>query len=57
MPGGTPGVRTLRSPTLMLLPTPDHHGTDPDLRESGEPPSLYIFNYQVVTVHSLASQA
>jgi len=57
IPGGIPGVRTFRSPNLMLLPTPDCYSTDSDPRDSGEPPPLHIFNHWVVTVHRLASQA
>lgn len=56
IPGASPGVRTFRSLTLKRLPNPPHYSQKPSLRESGEAPPLYIFNYWVVSEHRLASQ-
>lgn len=56
IPGSNPGVRTFRSPTLRVLPTPDHCSQEPSLREPREAPPLYIFDSWVISEHRLASQ-
>lgn len=55
IPGATPSVRTFRSPTLKVLPTPEHRSQEPSLRESGESPPPYAFNFWVISEHGLAS--
>lgn len=51
------GCEDIQVSNPKTAPYPDNGSTDPDSRDSGDPPPLYIFNYRVVTVHKLASQA